>query len=368
MAFLAGVLAAAILQSNTGATMMVITLAGAGALKFSDAALMIYGTNLGAIALRLVLGAGMKGTALRLVRFEDLFCLWSGIVMLVLFYVEATGVPLVFTLAHAIAPAPQQALAVVFTLSNLLPALIMLPFLPQCWKLLEHLWPGDPAVTPGKPRFLVPQALEHPSVALDLLRRELANLMGFLESKPISPQTPTKTPASDSEEPAAAFVRLSENIEKFSIKLATQGNLNETQTGQVQRLRAALSGIRHLEEAIRFYRNRRGQMQSSTPANCEKLDATLNALLHRTVQALDQGDAEALQALLLETKRHGPTLEQLRAELSSPGPTPTDIEFPALMEDFELVAWTFHRVLKILVRVQAGHILSPTGSSSTVSA
>jgi phosphate:Na+ symporter len=352
MAFLAGILAAAVLQSNTGATMMVITLAGAGALDFSDAALMIYGTNLGAIALRFILATGMKGDGLRLVRLEDLFCLWSGLLMLVLFYIESAGVPLVFALAHSISPAPQQGLAVVFTLSNLIPALTMLPFLRQWWKLLEHLWPGNPPQTPGRPKFLSPQALDHPSVALELLRHELANLLSLLASA-MGKNCPPRKPEDDSEEPSAAFVRLAGAIESFSVKLASQQQLSEQQTAQLQRLRAGLSGIRHLEEGVRFYLNRCARIPTLAPAAKETLGGTLSGFFDRATHALDQGDVGALKALLEESKRHGPALEKIRSEVNPPDSVASNVEFPALMEDFELVAWTFHRILKILVRLPA---------------
>jgi phosphate:Na+ symporter len=361
MAFLAGVLAAAILQSNTGATMMVITLAGAGALAFPSAALMIYGTNLGAIALRFVLAAGMKGDGLRLVRLEDLFCLWSGVLMLVLYYVEQAGVPLIFALAHAITPAPEQALAVVFTLSNLLPALLLMPCLPAFWKLLLTLWPGEPPVRPGKPKFLVPQALSHPGVALDLLRRELARLLTFMPAGG-APEAGRKPSGGDEvDEPGAAFVRLSGAIEEFAIKLAARGDLTEKQMGQLQQLRAVLSGIRHLEEAVRFYRNRRVRMAGTGETSATGLDNTLDEFLERLRQALDGADGSALQQLLEESKRHGPTLTKVRKAAFGDGVAPGDVETPALVEDFELVAWTYHRLVKNILRLpslDAGFVLA----------
>ena len=77
IAFVGGFLLAAILQSNTGATLLVITLATGGVFGLQPAAMLIYGTNLGAIVLRLLLSAGMHGTPIQLVRFEDFFCLAS---------------------------------------------------------------------------------------------------------------------------------------------------------------------------------------------------------------------------------------------------------------------------------------------------
>jgi phosphate:Na+ symporter len=352
MAFLAGVLIAAILQSNTGATMMIITLAAAGALDFSRAALMIYGTNLGAIALRFVLAAGMKGDGLRLVRLEDLFCLGSGLLMLTLYYVEQAGVPLVFALAHAISPAPERALAVVFTLSNFLPAVGFTIWLSGVWNLLRRLWPGEPPARPGKPKFLAPQALSHPGVALDLLRRELARLLEFLPAAETSAaHPPVGATEGDEELPGAAFVRLSTEIENYAVRLAARGDLLETQMAELQQLRAVLSGVRHLEEAVRFYRNRRMRVSGPVENSAGLLDRFLADFLQRLRAALDGADRAALEELLTQSKRHGPTLNDLRREAFGGGVTSGDVETPALLEDFELVAWTCHRLVKNILRL-----------------
>jgi phosphate:Na+ symporter len=78
-AFAIGIVASALLQSNTGAAMVIITLGAGGAFSLAAAAPAIYGTNLGAIALRAFLSRGLSGSAIRLVRMEDLFCLFSGV-------------------------------------------------------------------------------------------------------------------------------------------------------------------------------------------------------------------------------------------------------------------------------------------------
>ena len=86
--FAAGFLLALLVQSNTAATLIVVALAGAGALDLSQASMIIYGTNLGTIVIRVILAAGLRGSAQRLVRFEDFFCLVSGALMVALFYME----------------------------------------------------------------------------------------------------------------------------------------------------------------------------------------------------------------------------------------------------------------------------------------
>jgi len=136
VAFLVGVAVAALLQSNTAATLLIITLAGAGAFDLEPALMLIYGTNLGTIVLRLLLAAELRGTALQLVRFEDLFCLVSGVIMVALFYAEIPGgVPLVRAAITRISPDLKTRGS-----SNPSWACQMATSLPMPWARLRRRW------------------------------------------------------------------------------------------------------------------------------------------------------------------------------------------------------------------------------------
>src|SRR5262249_50278205 len=188
LAFPAGIVAAALLQSNTGTSMLVITLASAGTLGPHPAAMLIYGSNLGAIALRSFLAIGLGGRALRLVRMEDLFCVTSGLLMIGLDVLESFGVPLVQAGVQAITPDVRLQLALVFLLSNLLPALLLTPALGWCRSLLEWLVPSELGEIPGKPRYLTSSALTDPGTAIVLLEKELARLIAMLTVDPKAEQ------------------------------------------------------------------------------------------------------------------------------------------------------------------------------------
>src|SRR5262245_23973366 len=246
LAFGAGVLAAALLQSNTGASMLVITLAGSGALALHPAAMLIYGSNLGAIVLRSILALELSGRSLRLVRMEDLFCVASGLLMVGLDVLESSGIPLVRSGVQALTPDIRLQLALVFLLSNLLPALAVTPALGWCRSVLEWLVPSELGEVPGKPRYLTWSALNDPGTAIVLLQKELARLIGMLTVDPTAEQG-----AADGEhQPSPAFVELGNAIERFAAQLATTGSLSESQATRLQSLRGGLSTVRHLEDAI----------------------------------------------------------------------------------------------------------------------
>jgi phosphate:Na+ symporter len=345
LGFAVGVLVAAILQSNTGSVMMIIALAGAGALDVPQAAVLIYGTNLGAIVLRVVLSSGLRNTAIRLVRFEDFFCLVSGLLMLTLFYLELAGIPLILAFASALAHSIPAQLAVIFLISNLLPAVLLLPWLNTISSLLRKLWPDTVGHTPGDPAFISSQALADPSTAMDLLRRELARLTGMISGSQGQPRD-----ESEDSGPPPDFLKLSISIEKFAIKLASRSNLNAADTAHLHKLRAVLSGIRHVEDAMRSFTHR-AQTESFPDPAIMDMQSALAALVQDTAKAMDSGNPSAATALLLKTKLHGPFMEDLKDRAFSGNIADRVIGLSALFEDFEITAWTLHRLVKLLISI-----------------
>lgn len=344
LAFLAGILAAAVLQSNTGAAMLVITFAGAGAIAFTPAMPMIFGTNLGAIVLRMFLSAGLKGGELRLVRFEDLFCLWSGVLMMALFLLEQAGVPLIGAVLRDAPLAVSTKLALVFLLSNLLPALAMWPFLGLCRRILTRFWPDDPRDEPGRPKYLRSQALNDPATALDLLAREIARLLGMIKvaGSPVSAGNGEDAPPPD-------FEALSLAIENFAARLASRSSLTERQASVLHTLRALLSIVRHVEESFRFF----GRRAARAPASAGPLTKAAQALLDEAVQAMETRDPALIAQLREKTKQDGAWFQQITGETKGAAPGSFSLDDSALQEDFTVMIWTFRRLSKVLQRLPA---------------
>ena len=354
LAFFAGIVAAALLQSNTGTTMLVITLAGAGTLDLHPAAMLIYGSNLGAIALRSFLAIGLGGRALRLVRMEDLFCVASGLLMVGLDLVESSGVPLVRAGVQAFTPDVRVQLALVFLLSNLLPALLLTPALGWCRALLDWLIPSELGDVPGKPRYLTSSALTDPGTAIVLLEKELARLIDMLKVDPTAEQG-----AADGEhQPAPAFVALGQAIERFAAQLATTGALSEPQAGRLQSIRGGLSTVRHLEDAIADVCNaiRRLGASAEEQAVAREVEETLGAVVARAAKVADRPEPEAIHALIDDTKKHGPLLNALRSRVdpnAMPIPGEARLKVVALLNDLEVAVWIVHRLGKALALLAA---------------
>lgn len=346
LTFAAGFLVAAVLQSNTGATMMVITLAGAGALPFEAASVLIYGTNLGAIPLRILLSLGLKGEGRRLVRLEDLFCIASGAIMMSLYAMEKAGIPLVMAFSGLVTDSTTMRLAVVFLISNALPALVLASSLPLAGCMLEKLWPGDAAEVAGIPKYLRPGAEDEPSTALHLMRKELARLASMVDGRLSAADGP-----GDDAPASPEFQRLGEAIESFAAKLVSRGSLTQADAARVHTLRATLSGIRHVEDAVRCFLLRSKVVEASGigPGSSMLRDAVIG-LSTGCAAALDSKDAAAAEEIRQQTKAHGPFVMNLRQQ-AFPSGAETSVEVTALLEDFRIALWSLHRLSKLIAAV-----------------
>lgn len=336
-AFVTGVAAAAILQSNTGAAMLVITLAAGGLIGLKPAMLLIYGTNLGAIGLRIFLSTGLRGEQMRLVRLEDLFCVISAVIMLGLYALEATGIPLVAAGTGNLPFELTTKLAVVFLLSNLIPALAMSPILGPCRKLLLKFWPDKPHQdAPSDPLYIRSQALNDPPTALDLMGKELAHLLELIRIEP-----------GDEEDDAAPedFQKLSETIEDFAAKLASRNTISEEVAHTLHLRRAELSMVRHIEESVRYYA--RASNRNTGPA---LLDRTLEELMALAIKASSAERPEDIAELSEKTKLKGSYFADLQKQASiNPG---SPLGAVASFEDFTVVAWMLRRLAKLLARLK----------------
>lgn len=350
-AFACGFGAAALLQSNAGATMLVITLCGAGAMPAGAALPMIYGTNLGAIPLRAMLALGMKGDAIRLVRTEDLFCLASGLLMMALFVGERFGVPLVGALSAELTASSSGQLAVAFLLSNLLPALVLSPFLSAYARLFDRFWPPAPERTLGEPVFLSSHALADPPTALDLLAKELGRLLGSVGVAPRRSAGGKSSADTDPELLEPEFLQLAAAIETFCLKLALRDGLGPAETSRLHRFRTALAIVRHIAEASAEFSIHLGALPGPVEAVAGPLRARLERLLALAAGAVASLDMAGIAEFHAQTRRHGEPITALRQAYSdglAALETEQSIEAGILDTDFELCAWLLHRLAKLL--------------------
>jgi phosphate:Na+ symporter len=352
IAFAVGILAAAILQSNTGAAMLIITLASAGEFDTAQAGLLIYGTNLGAIGLRFLLSMNLDSASKRLVRFEDTFCVWTGVVMVVLTFAELLGVPGPISLAMLIAPdSTELQLAVLFLLSNLLPAFLLAPFTGKVIDVLKRLIPESGEEAFSKPQFINETAVTDPGIAADLVLQESARLVGSLRFE-------ASAPVYDSTGESCAnpaFITLATAIERFLSRVSTHNRLRDEEAHAIHLLRSELGVIRYLEEAVREVNEHLHKLKESAPD--QKLVApmvtSLNELLALAKECAKQPTAKCVAAFRGASRKNHPNILPVRTEMlaaSKSLPEKATAQVSAFSDSCDLTIWMFHRLAKVLER------------------
>ena len=345
-AFIAGIAVAALLQSNTGAALLIITLAGNGAIDAPQAIMMIYGTNLGAIPLRAVLAAGMQGTSARLVRLEDLFCLMSGLLMVLLFYVEAgTGWPLVGAAVLAVSQSIKTQLAMVFLLSNALPAFLIMPLLPKCWVFLQRLWPDTAIEHASQPKYINDSSLADPSTAFDLATLELARLVNHARAYLHNPK-----PSADA---SAAFATLSDELGRFLTRLSGQAD-DAAMLERQHLLHEAFTLVRYIEQSIlEFCATIAALPESSSLRRAAgQLTAIIDSLLVQAGRAIHGRTPADIDVLYNALSMHASALDKARAlcldAATAEKAVTLRIEAQTLIDDAERIVWLAHRLAKLL--------------------
>jgi phosphate:Na+ symporter len=264
---------------------------------------------------------------------------------MMLFYLEAAGIPLVGALVRGMGVGPSVQLAAVFLLSNLLPAILLTPLLPACSRLLKKLWPNDPTPRPGVPEYLTTQALADPASALDLLPKELGRLLSSVS---------VEASGRDSTDPeihtSPAFIQLGAAIEIFCVRLASESSLDAGQSLRLQRFRAWLHTIRHIGEAVGEFADAFATLSTDEAKIAAPLEHWLKNAIALAAHATSTLDQKEITKFHEESKNHNAATEEIRSRFSADIETreaPSKIALSALGDDFDIAAWLIHRVSKL---------------------
>jgi phosphate:Na+ symporter len=297
---------------------------------------------------------------LQLVRFEDLFCLVSGAIMVALFYTETLlGVPLVRAAITWMSSDLKTQLALAFLLSNLLPAVVISIFQGRCQALLAWFWPATDEEEEARPKFINSHALADPDIAVDLLEREIARLLrgvrGLL----------TDTGAAKAvTEHVGALGQLAESIDAFAMQLAAQAPAPAT-AHRLNLLREILAFVRYLKENTHQFCQSLialGEHPAAGPA-VERLVGTATHLLDQAVRAVNTLDPKAIDALRQDAKYRGTLVGNVQEYCWDQGASldaPARVALLQAVDDVRMIAAFLHHLAKLL----ADLVSEPTVSSS----
>jgi phosphate:Na+ symporter len=173
---LVGAAFTALVQSSSATTGIVIVLAGQGVLSLTGGIALIFGANVGTCVTALLASFGKDVEAKRVACVHIIFnltgvAIWYSFIPQIAHWVDAS----VSSNPLAASELPRQ-VANAHTLFNVTSTLLLLPFASLIAQLAEKLIPAPRATPVTLGKFLNPDALELPSVAIVNARLETARL------------------------------------------------------------------------------------------------------------------------------------------------------------------------------------------------
>lgn len=181
LGFIAGALLRVVIQSSSAIVVILIALCGKGLLGVEQAMMVIHGTGVGIGLSVLLLGQGLRGEALRISYWQAIINAASAALLGAWMLFAATDVlpSLPSLLAHA-GFSTETDLAIGFLLQMLLCPAVGALLGRKADGILAALAPEAAEDELARPRFVDEGALEDSEIALELVRREQARVLGAL--------------------------------------------------------------------------------------------------------------------------------------------------------------------------------------------
>ena len=181
LGFIAGALLRVVIQSSSAIVVILIALCGKGLLGVEQAMMVIHGTGVGIGLSVILLGQGLRGEALRISYWQAILNACSACVLAVWLLFAATDMmPSLPKLLSIASVSVETNLAIGFTLQMLLCPLFGRMMQSRTDAILTKLAPEAAEDELARPRFLDEGAQSESEIAIDLVLREQARVVGAL--------------------------------------------------------------------------------------------------------------------------------------------------------------------------------------------
>lgn len=180
--FAAGALLRILIQSSSGIIIVLITLAGHGALTLEQTLMFIHGTGLGVGLTIFLPGSHLEGNARQISLFQAIINTISSVLLAAWLLAAESGiVPSLLTLLDYFSPAgPSSILAAGFGVQMMLCVFIGMLLLPHAPVWLAKLAPPNANLELSRTYYLDDNALETPDIALELVEKEQGRVLNLL--------------------------------------------------------------------------------------------------------------------------------------------------------------------------------------------
>jgi phosphate:Na+ symporter len=183
--YLLGLLVGLVLSfiTQSGLAVMILNLAflNAGLFTLEQSVMIAYGAKLGSSLLTYMLSANLVGESRQVAMFQVYFNVAGALILVPALYVEVyTGIPLMLAVGQAFASEAAFQLAIINLLFNVVPGVIVFPFVGPIAALLGRYFPQTAEEQLSKPKYLLQQSGDDPHNALRLIELEQLRLIEIL--------------------------------------------------------------------------------------------------------------------------------------------------------------------------------------------
>ncbi len=354
--FVAGAFLRVLVQSSSGIAVIAIALAHGGLLSADQAAMMMYGTGAGVGLSIFLLSSNLRGISRQIALYQALINGFAGLLLCVLYYVEHyAGVPLVLSLARAVAPDPGLRLACAFLFLQAAAVAAALFSSRPAARWLARLSPPTDEQDLARPRYLSQEALADPDSALDLADKEQVRLLAHLPAQlaTLRPAGPGEAPRIDPAIRHRASLAVGTEIQGWLRELVEQ-RPDRDASARLLALEQRQTLVTSLTDTVHGFVETFSRLRapSAPPAPLlESLLESLDLLLLTTLDAARASDPGDLATLLAMTADRGEVMERLRRELlAASGPAlehgrKSDLFY--LTSLFERIVWLLRQLALI---------------------
>lgn len=358
----AGVTLAA--QSSATVSVVAVTLTTAGLLTLDQTAMIVFGASLGSGLSVWLLSANLAGSG-RQVALVQVAAKLAGVALLLPAYAldMTLGLPGGDGLRAAAVAAPDQAVAVLYLLLQLVSALVLSLLGRPVLALAARAAPESEEERLSRPRFLYDQAVEDPETALDLVRREQARAFSYLPVL-LDSVRPEADSAGDAGALLEACRKLVERCDSFLAELLDATSSRDLMAAALQlEKRNALLGdlVEAVGEQLAIPLQDRAEAAGPhrLPALLRALVESQHALLLTAVDALEQevangGADDDVAVLLALSGDRSETMDRLRRQVAQETRL-TAAEHNTLYAAtalFERMVWLIRRYTLLIARAE----------------
>jgi phosphate:Na+ symporter len=224
-----------LMQSSSAALAIVLTAAQGGLIAAEGAAAMVIGANIGTTVTALLAVIGATSNAKRAAAAHIFFNLLAAVIALLL--LPLLGLDALRAWLE-IESTPAAALALFHTAFNVLGVILIWPMTPSLVRFLQARF-RTAEEDEAQPRYLDPNVMQVPALALDALEREVQRLGGISLRMLRRAEIPIYSARAELEQDSRVVQRLNQSIADYIARLGRSGMTPESATRLPELLRVA---------------------------------------------------------------------------------------------------------------------------------